>query len=64
MVTLIVKYLTGRKKSINWGTENNDRNYPKIKQLRVYYDAVIVPNDADGTAKSVDPNQTAPFGAV
>ena len=29
-----------------------------------FYSAVMQPNDADGMANSVDPDQTAPFGAV
>ena len=29
----------------------------------LYY-RVVSPNDADGTATSVDPDQTAPLGAV
>ena len=28
------------------------------------YDEVMSPNDADGMANSVDPDQTAPLGAV
>ena len=29
-----------------------------------FYNAVMHPSDADGTANSVDPDQTAPKGAV
>ena len=28
------------------------------------YHRVMIPNDADGMANSVDPDQTAPLGAV
>ena len=44
-------------------TRKNDCNYPKIGTVTFYYRA-MGPNDADGMANSVDPDQTAPLGAV
>ena len=38
-------------------------NHSKIWTLWLYY-SVMSPNDADGMANSVDPDQTAPLGAV
>ena len=32
--------------------------------LSFYYHRVMSPHDADGMANSVDPDQTAPLGAV
>ena len=38
-------------------------NHSKIWTMRLYH-RVMSPNDADGMANSVDPDQTAPLGAV
>ena len=38
-------------------------NHSKIWTLWLYY-SVMSPNEADGMANSVDPDQTAPLGAV
>ena len=38
-------------------------NYPKIGTISFHY-RLMGPKDADGIANSVDPNQTAPLGAV
>ena len=38
-------------------------NHYKIWTMWLYH-RVMSPNDADGMAKSVDPNRTAPLGAV
>ena len=38
-------------------------NHSKILTIWLYH-RVMSPNDADGMAKSVDPDQTAPLGAV
>ena len=44
-------------------TQKNCCNHSKIWTKWLYY-SVIRPNDADGMANSVDPDQTAPLGAV
>ena len=38
-------------------------NHSKILTMWLYH-RVMSPNDADGMANSVDPDQTAPLGAV
>ena len=38
-------------------------NHSKIWTTWLYH-RVMIPNDADGMANSVDPDQTAPLGAV
>ena len=38
-------------------------NHSKIGTMWLYH-SVMSPNDADGVANSVDPDQTAPLGAV
>ena len=46
-------------------TEKNCCNYPKIYRIvSFYYRLLIGSKDADGMANSVDPDQTAPSGAV
>ena len=44
-------------------TQNICCNHSKILTMWLYR-RVMSPNDADGMANSVDPNQTAPLGAV
>ena len=44
-------------------TQNKCRNHCKIWTIRLYR-SVMSPNDAEGTANSVDPDQTTPLGAV
>ena len=44
-------------------TQNICCNYPK-SWTRWLFLRVMSPNDADGMANSVDPDQTAPLGAV
>ena len=44
-------------------TQNICCNHSKILTLWLYH-RVMSPNDADGMANSVDPDQTAPLGAV
>ena len=44
-------------------TQNICCNHSKIWTLWLYH-RVMSPNDADGMANSVDPDQTAPLGAV
>ena len=44
-------------------TEKICCNHSKIWTMWLYY-SVMSPNDADGMANSVDPDQTAPVGAV
>ena len=51
------------KISKNWDTENNYRNCPK-DVTAWFHNAVMCPKDAGRMANSVDPDQTAPFGAV
>ena len=46
----------------NSDTQNNCCNY--AKNLVCFYHKVMCLNDADRMAKSVDPDQTAPTGAV
>ena len=38
-------------------------NHPKFLTMWLYH-RVMSPNDADGMANSVDPDQTAPLGAI
>ena len=49
------------KSTINF--QNICCNHSKIWTMWLYH-GVISPNDADGMANSVDPDQTAPLGAV
>ena len=44
-------------------TQNICCNHSKIWTMWLYH-RVMSPNDADGMANSVDPDQTAPLGAV
>ena len=44
-------------------TQNIYCNHSKIRTMWLYH-RVMSPNDADGMANSVDPDQTAPLGAV
>ena len=44
-------------------TQKNCCNHSKIWTMWLYH-RVMSPNDADGMANSVDPDQTAPLGAV
>ena len=39
-------------------------SYIVLKMEQWFYSAAMQPNDADGMANSVDPDQTAHFGAV
>ena len=48
-----------RKCSKNWDTYNNALNCPKIKKIP-FFNEVMRPEDADGMANIVDPDQTAP----
>ena len=43
--------------------QKNCCNHSKIWTMWLYH-RVMSPNDADGIANSVDPDQTAPLGAV
>ena len=52
-----------RKFSKYSDTQNICCNHSKIWTMWVYH-RVMSPNDADGTANSADPDQTAPLGAV
>ena len=52
-----------RKTSKISDTWKNGCNYPKIGTVWFYY-RVMGPKDTDGMANSVDPDQTAPLGAV
>ena len=53
-------------------TATNYRKFPKysytktfvVITLKFVYHRVMRPNDAEGIANSVDPDQTAPLGAV
>ena len=47
----------------NSDTQKNCSNYPKIRTESFYY-RWIGPKDIDRIANSVDPDQTAPLGAV
>ena len=49
------------KKPKNKDTQNICCNYPKIRTVLFYYRKIGL-KDADGTANSVDPDQTAPLG--
>ena len=44
-------------------TQNICCNHSKVWTMWLYH-RVMSPNDADGMANSVDPDQTAPLGAV
>ena len=44
-------------------TQNICCNHSKVWTMWLY-DGLMSPNDADGMANSVDPDQTAPLGAV
>ena len=44
-------------------TQKSGCNHSKIRTMWLYH-RVMSPNDADGMANSVDPDQTAPLGAV
>ena len=44
-------------------TQKIGSNHSKIWTIWLYH-RVMCPNDADGMANSVDPDQTAPLGAV
>ena len=52
-----------RKNSKNWDTSNNCHNCPKNRKVWCNI-ALMHPNDADGMANSVDPDQTASSEAV
>ena len=64
-----VEVLQNRKKAYRkilkiWTSEKIPvLNYPKIGTVSFCY-TVLGPKDADGMANSVDPDQTAPEGAV
>ena len=70
---LVVFSLIDRMK-INWyGNYRNDPKFSDIQNIccncsKVWtmwlYHRLMSPNDADGMANSVDPDQTAPLGAV
>ena len=51
------------KNSKNWDTDNNYRKCPK-NETALFHNAVMSPKEVDGAANSVDPDQTAPSGAV
>ena len=52
-----------RKTSKNSDTRKNYSNNPKIWLIWIFH-RVMRPTDADGIANSVDPDQTAPLGAI
>ena len=54
------RYCKNPKISDTWGSSCN---HPKIL-TKCLYNGVMHPKDADGIANSVDPDQTAPLGAV
>ena len=51
------------KTSKNWDMVSNYNNCSKLGTLWSY-NVGMCPKDADGMANSVDPDQTAPLGAV
>ena len=51
------------RKFPKYSDTQNIRNHSKIWTMWLYH-RVMSPNDADGMANSVDPDQTAPLGAV
>ena len=57
------EFVTYRKNPKYSDTQNICCNYPKIC-TRWLNPRVMYPKDADGIANSVDPDQTAPVGAV
>ena len=52
-----------RKYSKNWDTWNNYHNCPTFGTVG-FYSAVLCSKDADRIPNRVDPDQTAPWGAV
>ena len=56
-------YMLYRKFPKYSDTKNICCNHSKIWTMWLYH-RVVGPNDADGMANSVDPDQTAPLGAV
>ena len=59
-LTIVQDY---RKTPKNLNTRKNCCNCPKIETMSFYY-RVIGPEDEDGMANTVDPDQTAPLGAT
>ena len=60
---LYYKKRTYRKNSKIWDTSNNCHNCPKNREVGCNIE-LMHPNDADGMANSVDPDQTASSEAV
>ena len=62
--TMVVTCLLQYRKSPKYSdTQTICCNHSKIWTMWLYH-RVMSPNDADGMANSVDPDQTAPLGAV
>ena len=61
---LTLSLFHGYRKTPNFSDAQNVWcNHPKI-QTKVFFRREICPKGADGMANSVDPDQTAPLGAV
>ena len=61
--SLFPAFLEYRKNSKNWDTENYYNKCPKSRTVLIH-NAIMRQKDGDGMANSVDPDQTAPFGAA